>query len=165
MIKFRLFYDKDLEEKWLNNLSDKGWAFKSFFAGIFIFERCEPGKYLYKIDMLKGIEGKNYKEFMQELNIEPVQQWFRWIVLRKKKADGPFELYTDVESKIAQYTRIRNFFIVFAILMFAIMLIETFSLFHDDGSWYLINIIFSGLLTLLFVRQVVRSNMKILELK
>ena len=33
MIRFKLYLDKDAETNWLNEMSEKGWAFKSFFAG------------------------------------------------------------------------------------------------------------------------------------
>lgn len=50
MIKFRLYYDKDAETKWLNEMAEQGWAMKSFFAGFYSFERCEPGQYMYQVD-------------------------------------------------------------------------------------------------------------------
>ena len=43
MVKFRLYYDKDKETEWLNQLSDGGYAMKSFFAGFYEFEPCEKG--------------------------------------------------------------------------------------------------------------------------
>ena len=33
MIRFRLYYDKDKETEWLNEMAADGWALKSFFAG------------------------------------------------------------------------------------------------------------------------------------
>ena len=33
MIRFRLYFDKDAETKWLNEMAEQGWAMKSFFAG------------------------------------------------------------------------------------------------------------------------------------
>ncbi len=44
--------------------------------------------------------------------------------LRKKAVEGPFEMYTDVESKIAQYVRIRRFFYAFAAIEAALCLVE-----------------------------------------
>ena len=34
MIKFKLYLDKDAETNWLNEMSEKGWALKSFFRGL-----------------------------------------------------------------------------------------------------------------------------------
>ena len=47
MIRFKLYLDKDAETNWLNEMSEKGWAFKSFFAGFYTFEKCEEGRYVY----------------------------------------------------------------------------------------------------------------------
>ena len=38
------------------------------------------------------------------------------IILRKRAADGPFELYTDPESMIEHYTKIRRMFKAVTIL-------------------------------------------------
>ena len=50
MIRFRLYFDKDAETKWLNEMAEQGWALKSFFAGFYSFERYEPGQYMYQVD-------------------------------------------------------------------------------------------------------------------
>ncbi len=50
MIRFRLYFDKDKETAWLNEMAAQGWAVKSFFAGFFQFEACEKGEYVYQID-------------------------------------------------------------------------------------------------------------------
>jgi hypothetical protein len=115
MLKFKLYYDKDAEEEWLRKMSLDGWAFKKFFLGFYTFEPCEPGEFNYQIDLLDNWKAKNndYESFMEDAGVEVVGHWWRWVYLKKKAADGPFEMYTDVESKIAQYSRIKNFFKVF----------------------------------------------------
>ena len=81
MIIFKLYLDKDAETNWLNEMSEKGWAFKSFFAGFYTFEKCEEGKYAYQIDF--GEVSDEYREFMKEAGIEIVQTWGWWVILRK----------------------------------------------------------------------------------
>ena len=49
MIRFRLYYDKDKETEWLNEMAADGWALKSFFAGFYKFEPCEKGEYIRSI--------------------------------------------------------------------------------------------------------------------
>ena len=51
MTKFRLYFDKDKETVWLNELAAKGYALISFFAGFYTFEKTEPGEYIYQIDL------------------------------------------------------------------------------------------------------------------
>lgn len=112
MIKFRLYYDKDAETEWLNEMAEKGWAMKRFFAGFYSFEKCEPGKYRYQVDFgdkLYSVSDE-YREFMQEAGVEIVQTWGYWIILRKLASEGDFQLYTDVDSMIEHYSKIRRMF-------------------------------------------------------
>ena len=112
MIRFKLYYDKDKETVWLNQMASEGWALKSFFAGFYKFEPCRKGEYIYQIDLgdtLYSVSDE-YRELMGELGVEIVVLWGYWIILRKRAADGPFELYTDVESKIEHYRKIRRMF-------------------------------------------------------
>lgn len=51
MIRFKLYYDKDKETVWLNQMASEGWALKSFFAGFYKFEPCGKGEYIYQIDL------------------------------------------------------------------------------------------------------------------
>ncbi|PRR84173.1 DUF2812 domain-containing protein [Clostridium vincentii] len=126
MLKFKLYYDKDEEEDWLRTMSLNGWAFKKFFLGFYTFQQCEPGEYSYQIDLLDNWKGdkEEYASFMEEAGIEVIGQWWRWVYLQKKAVDGPFEMYTDVESKIAQYSKIEKFFKVFLAVEIIIFFIE-----------------------------------------
>ena len=51
MKKFRLHFDKDKEERWLDEMSQKGWAMVEYFAGIYVFVPCKPGAYTYRVDI------------------------------------------------------------------------------------------------------------------
>lgn len=112
MKKFKLYWDKDKEQNWINEMVQEGWTLTKYFLGIYTFEECEPGEYIYQIDLMGSTkeEWNNFKEFVEDAGIEVVTQWYRWIFLRKKASDGEFEMYTDNESKACQYKRIRNFF-------------------------------------------------------
>lgn len=111
--KFKLTFDKDWEQSWLNEMCQQGWAVTKFFLGVYTFEPCQPGEYIYQVDLLPGSgfqasDPDGYTEFMTETGVEVVCRWFRWIILRKRAEDGPFEIYTDAESQIESYKRIRT---------------------------------------------------------
>ena len=114
MKKFRLYFDKDAEEKWLNKMSEKGYAMEDFFLGSYTFSKCEKNQYIYRIDLLDNWRGdrEDYSSFMEETGAKFVCQWYRWVWFRKESAKGPFELYTDKESQTKQYVRIMRFFIL-----------------------------------------------------
>ncbi|MCT4785907.1 DUF2812 domain-containing protein, partial [Exiguobacterium aestuarii] len=44
--------------------------------------------------------------FMTEVGIEVVDTSYRWVFLRKRTSDGPFQLYSDFDSMIQRETRI-----------------------------------------------------------
>lgn len=129
MIKFKIYFDKDAETKWLNEMCEQGWAMQSFFAGFYTFDKCEPGKYIYQVDFGEKFFGTTdeYRELMKDMNITIIQNWGYWLILRKEASEGAFELYTDVESKIEHYTKIRNMFKI-------VTIIELICLFMEIGA-------------------------------
>ena len=129
MIKFKLMLDKDKETEWLNEMSQKGYALTKFFAGFYTFEKCEPGKYIYQIDFGEKFYSvsDNYKAFMDEMDVEIVQTWGFWVILRKEASKGSFELYTDVDSSIEHYNKILILFKVATIIEIICFMMEIFA--------------------------------------
>ena len=129
MIKFKLYFDKDKETQWLNEMSQKGWAMTGFFAGFYRFEPCEKGKYTYQIDF--GNEffsvSDDYREFMSDSDIEIIQSWGFWVFLRNLSSEGEFQLYTDVDSQIEHYKKIRNMFKAVTVIELICLFSELFS--------------------------------------
>jgi len=126
MTKFRLYLDKDKETAWINEMAQSGFALKSFFAGFYTFENCEPGEYIYQIDFGNKFFSVNddYRDFMEENSIEIVCLWGYWIILRKHADQGEFVLYTDVDSSIDHYTKILKMFKVVTIIELICFMIE-----------------------------------------
>ena len=129
MIKFKLYFDKDKETQWLNEMSQKGWAMTGFFAGFYRFEPCEKGKYTYQIDFGNKFfsVSDDYREFMSDSDIEIIQSWGFWVFLRKLSSEGEFQLYTDVDSQIEHYKKIRNMFKAVTVIELICLFIELFS--------------------------------------
>ncbi len=122
MKKYRLYYDKEKEITWLNQMCDRGYAMTSFKLGLYDFEKCEPGEYRYQIDMLpeQGADAERFKEFMQESDVEVVDTWVAWVYLRRKESAGDFVLYSDPMDVVQQYRRIQKFFALFFVIELAI---------------------------------------------
>ena len=70
---------------------------------------------------------EDYREFMRENDIEILQTWGFWVFLRKLTTDGPFRLYTDIDSSIEHYIKIRNMFKGASILVIIAFFIECYS--------------------------------------
>ena len=116
MIQWKFTFDKDEEQDWLNDYCQQGWAMVSFFMGLVTFIPCRPGEFIYQIDLLPGRgilpdDYEGYVSFMSDMDVEVLQRWGRWVYLRKRAEDGPFEVYTDIDSKIQHYRSIRKMFL------------------------------------------------------
>ena len=116
MIRWKFTFDKDEEQDWLNDWARHGWAMTSFWLAVVTFVPCRPGEYIYQIDLLpgKGLWADDYEGyviFMDEMGVQVLQRWGRWVYLRKRAEDGPFEVYTDSESRLTLYRRIRRMFL------------------------------------------------------
>lgn len=167
MNKFKLYFDKDEETKWLNETCMNGWAFTNFCLGVYHFEPCEPGEYIYQVDLLNSWSGNknDFATFMEESGVEVMSQWYRWVFLRKKASEGPFEMYTDNESKIKQYSRIRNFFSVVLVVEILCFMDELYFALQmrSFGLWCFV--VFIGVIILAFLNIVLKCRWKIQQLK
>ena len=54
MIRWKFTFDKDEEQDWLNEYARQGWAMTRFCVGVVTFAPCQPGEYIYQIDLLPG---------------------------------------------------------------------------------------------------------------
>lgn len=166
MTKFRLYWDKDAETKWLNEMADEGFAMTGFFAGFYKFEKTEKGKWRYQVDFGEkfGTVTEDYREFMNEAGIEIVQNWGYWVILRKLASEGEFELYTDVESSIEHYSKILTMFKVVFVIELICLFIEIFgALSGSEIGWVFACIV--GAFTFVILNAAVKTKNKILELK
>lgn len=170
MKKFRLYFDKDKETVWLNEMAAKGYALTGFFAGIYSFEKTEPGEYIYQIDFGDKLfsASDDYREFMEETGVEIIQSWGYWVFLRKKAANGDFVLYSDVDSLITHYTKIRNLFKFVTLLELICFIVEIISFEHAAPAskpMLFFFILLIGAFVLVFIKMVFKTNRIISELK
>lgn len=49
-----VFLDYEKEEAWVNHMAEQGWHLKRTMVGYFIFEKGEPGQYIYRNELVKG---------------------------------------------------------------------------------------------------------------
>ena len=166
MTKFRLYFDKDEKTIWLNQMVQEGWAMKSFFAGFYNFERCEPGEYMYQVDFGDKLfkVSDEYREFMQDTGVEVVQPWGYWIILRKLASEGDFQLYTDVDSSIEHYSKIRRMFKGIIIIEMICLMMELFSVINGYELGYAFAFLIGALIFAL-INVVNKINKVIAELK
>lgn len=101
-------YEK--EEKWINEMAAKGLNLVDTTGIVYTFQDGNPGEYIYRLQMLDKhahhIESIKYIQFLEDTGAECIATYMKWIYLRKKKADGEFEIYSDSNSKLNHYKRI-----------------------------------------------------------
>lgn len=116
----KAYFDFEKEEKWLNEMAHKGLALKKYTWCKYEFEDVTDTNYIYRLELLDNLashpDSLEYIRFLEENNIEHISSYLRWIYLRKDAKDGPFDLFTDKESKIKHYKRVFTFFITFMFL-------------------------------------------------
>ena len=166
MLKFRLYYDKDKETAWLNQLAKEGYALTGFCAGFYKFEACEPGQYEYQIDFSDSFFSvtNSYREFMKEFDIDIVQCWGPWVFLRKAASEEPFKLYTDIDSMLEHYTKIRNMFKIVTLVELACFILELFAAMNGFEIGFLFTLLI-GIITIACMRITLSTNETILKLQ
>ena len=165
MKKFRLYYDKDKGEAFLNDMSEKGYAMKRFFLGFYTFEKSQPGEYTYRVDLIsdKTTEQRNeLYDLVQDSGGELVQTWGIWAFFRKK---GNFELYTDPESQIKQFRRIRTIFLRLALMEFILSLPNWYNAIQTKEPMLILMSLLLTLIAFIFLKQVRTCTKKITELE
>ena len=97
-------WDFEKEEDWLNEMAMNGWVLDGVGFCTYHFVRCEPGEYSVRLEMHPYDE--SYIEFMEETGAEYVGRMMMWIYFRKKTAEGPFDLFSDIDSRIGHLNKI-----------------------------------------------------------
>lgn len=153
MHKWFWSWEHEKEEQWLNTMAAKGWALVSVGFATYEFEECQPGEYNFRIELLEhspnSFEGKEYISFIEETGATQVGQFVNWIYFRKKTVDGPFDLFSDFESKIKHFKRIFTMMFPVGLINLYIGLQNIMMYFKNGFSGSLIgivNLLCSGLL-------------------
>lgn len=146
--KLRAYTTIDREEKFLNDMCQKGWKPVKIILGMFFkFERCEPGEYIARVttSMKPGSAGSSKEkresmiEFLTDSGAEIIPEKLNVdintrIYAVRPSSLGEFEINTDIESLIADYSArlkyhrnwsvIAFLFMAFAILFGILMCID-----------------------------------------
>ena len=109
---------------------------------VYHFVRCEPGEYIVRLEMHPGDE--DYVRFMADTGAEYLGRVMAWRYFRKKAADGPFDLFSDIDSRIAHLDRIS---LMLAICGGANLFFAVFGTLNPAaGRFSCLNVLVSGLL-------------------
>ena len=134
--RFRAYATIDREETFLNEMCAEGWKpVKISLGAWFHFEKCQPGEYIARVTTCVDPKGKKESrrrrkqlteyltesgaEIIPETNIDAGTR-----IYAVRRADmGDFEINTDIDSQISEYTGRRRYHLVFgaALLVFFVL--------------------------------------------
>ena len=118
-------WEFDKEEDWLNEMAMNGWVLDRVGFCSYDFVKCEPGEYTVREEMHAFDE--TYVSFMEETGAEYIGRVFAWSYFRKKTADGPFDLFSDIDSRIGHLDKICKVLTIVGGANLAIGLMNSFS--------------------------------------
>ena len=134
----KIFIDISQEEQWLNEQGEEGKMLIKYSNGEYEFEDVSPVKFQYKIDIPKymGKNKKEYFEFLEETGISVIAEYAGRVYLRKNKADGELELYTETEELNNQMKKRYSFFISVGVsqLMFGVFFLLQMKNYIEEKS-------------------------------
>ena len=125
MHKWYWVWEFEKEDDRLNDMALNGWVLDSVGFCTYHFVRCEPGEYSVHTEMHTADEA--YVDFMRETGAEYVGRMMMWMYFRKKTADGPFDLFSDIDSRIGPLNKIGKMLSVVGGANLLIGLANTFS--------------------------------------
>ncbi len=110
----------DREEEWLNHMAAQGLALVAVGFCRYTFEECLPGEYAVRLELMEQLpesaEGQQYLRFIEETGAEYLGAIARWAYFRKRTERGGFDLFSDLDSRLAHLKRILVLFIPFIFL-------------------------------------------------
>ena len=98
-------------ERYLNEMSHEGWQCCEIVRNELRFVRGEQDEYTYRVQYFyesRDGEKDDYLRTLGETGAALVGEYGEALILRKKTADGAFELYSDLDSKIAALEKRRS---------------------------------------------------------
>ena len=136
--KFRLYATVDREEIFLNEMCAQGWKPVRIILGAwFQFEKCQPGEYIARVTTCIDPKGKKeskkrreqLSEYLTESGAEIIPETnidANTRLYAVRRADlGEFEINTDIDSLISEYTGRRRYHVLFGAMLlvcFALLL-------------------------------------------
>lgn len=92
-------WEFEKEEQWLNEMAQSGWLLDGVGFCRYDFLPCEAGAYTVRLEMRD--DDPAYLELMAESGAEYVGRMVKWIYFRKSVERGAFDIFSDMDSRIA----------------------------------------------------------------
>ena len=117
--------DPEKMERQFNRLSAEGWQLEGTGWLSFRYRRGKPNEYRYRVQYLyESRDGQrdDYVRGLAELGVELVMDIGSFLILRRRNDGTPFELFSDLDSRITsekRYLRTRGLLAAFCLVLAA----------------------------------------------
>ncbi|MEK3889855.1 DUF2812 domain-containing protein [Bacillus sp. FSL K6-3431] len=141
MKKFKMFFDIEKEEQWLNEQLQKGYRCTNISGlGIYTFEKTDE-RYVMRLDCQDYLSKKKFKDY------KGIYEDFGWIYINgswlggirywQKENDDQNEIFSDRQSKSNYYKRLMgySFMLGMLCLAYSYMLYKDSGLYLTEGLW------------------------------
>lgn len=142
MKKFKVFFNIEKEEQWLNAQLQKGYRCTNISGlGIYTFEKSDTA-HVMRLDYQDYLPKKKlaeYKGIYEDFGWDYIKgPWLSGIRYWQKEADGQNEIFSDRQSKRNYYKRLMGYSFWFGLLCLAFSpsIYRGSELYHD-GLWNL----------------------------
>lgn len=121
----------DKEEAWLGEMAAHGWTLVSVGLCTYHFEETAPDAYYIRMEMLKGgwslgPQDKDYIRFVEDTGAEFLGNVKNWVYFRKKSELGPFDLFSDIDSRIGQLKQLLTLLLILFLITIPIGLVNLY---------------------------------------
>ncbi len=163
-------WDFDKEEAWLNEMARKGLHLTEVGFCKYTFEEGAPGAYHIRLELLDNLIGhkksRAYIGFVEETGAEYVGSILRWVYFRKNKTGGGFDLFSDIDSRIAHLKRVLLLIGIIGVMeLYCGAVNGILQLIENGISFNLFVTVLSSAITILFVYGFARVYKKYSRLK
>lgn len=141
MKKFKVFFDIEKEERWLNEQLQKGYRCTHINSlGIYTFEQTDKS-YVMRLDYqqyLSNAQFEEYKNTFEDFNWHFVMGTrLRGKKYWQKEDDGHNKIFSDRESLASYYKRLMTYALGLGTvcLLFSFMIFKDSGLYMAEGLW------------------------------
>lgn len=109
IVRTFLAWQEEKEEKWLREMSNKGWHLSRVGFFYYKFKKGSPSDMIYKFDfkVMRKAELADYILMFKDTGWEHIGSFGSWLYFRTAVKGGhSLELYSDNRSKIEKYKRL-----------------------------------------------------------
>lgn len=141
MKKFKMFFDIEKEELWLNEQLQKGYRCANIGGlGIYTFEKTDK-RYVMRLDYQDYLSKKKFEDY------KGLYEDFDWVYINgpwlggirywQKEDDGQSQIFSDRQSESYYYKRLMGYSSGLGILLlsFSYMIYKDSGLYLAEGLW------------------------------